>query len=123
MMIGADSLYHRLFSHPQMVEGLVREFVPDAMAAGVDFAGMERVNAKFHAGRRKRRDGDVIWRLPTHDGPDIYLYILLEFQSTIDRWMVVRMLVYVGLLWQQIIKEKQVEAPRPPAAGAAGCSV
>ena len=108
-MIGSDSLYHRLFSHPLMVEGLVREFVPDAMTAGIDFTRMETVNAKFHARAGKRRDGDVVWRLPTHGGSDIYLYILLEFQSRIDRWMAVRMQVYVGLLWQQIIKENRLK--------------
>ncbi len=108
-MTDSDSLYHRLFSHPLMVEGLVREFVPEAMAAGIDFSRMEMVPAKFHARRGKRRDGDVIWRLPTRDGPDIYLYILLEFQSKIDRWMSVRMQVYVGLLWQQIIRELKLK--------------
>ena len=109
-MIDSDSLYHRLFSHPLMVEGLVREFVPEAMAAGIDFGRMEMVPAKFHARRGKRRDGDVIWRLPTRDGTDIYLYILLEFQSKIDRWMPVRMQVYVGLLWQQIIREHKLKS-------------
>lgn len=109
-MIDPDSLYHRLFSHPLMVEGLVREFVPEAMAAGIDFARMEMVPAKFHARRGKRREGDVIWRLPTRDGTDIYLYILLEFQSKIDRWMPVRMQVYVGLLWQQIIREHKLKS-------------
>lgn len=74
-MTDSDSLYHRLFSNPLMVEGLVREFVPDAMAAGIDFNGMERINAKFHANQGKRRDGDVIWRLcglamaADHQGP------------------------------------------------------
>ena len=29
-MSGSDTLYHRLFSHPPMVEQLVREFVPEA---------------------------------------------------------------------------------------------
>ncbi len=33
-MADSDALYHRLFSHPLMVEQLVREFVPEAMAAG-----------------------------------------------------------------------------------------
>ena len=68
----SDTLYHRLFSHPIMVEQLVREFVPEAMAVGVDFARMERVNAKFHAGRGRRREGDVIWRLPMPGGTDVY---------------------------------------------------
>jgi len=54
-----------------MVEGLIREFVPEAMAAGIDFGQMLRVNAKFHARRGKRREGDVIWRLPTGDGTEV----------------------------------------------------
>ncbi|KAF0117524.1 MAG: transposase [Rhodospirillaceae bacterium] len=105
----SDSLYHRLFSHPLMVEHLVREFVPEAMAAGLDFSRMERVNAKFHASTGSSREGDVIWRIPTRNGGEIYLYILLEFQSTVDWWMVVHSVVYVGLLWQQIIKERRLK--------------
>lgn len=30
-----DSLYHRLVSHPLMTEQLIRDFLPDAMAAGL----------------------------------------------------------------------------------------
>lgn len=104
-MSGPDALYHRLFSHPLMVEQLVREFVPEAMATGLDFARMEKVAAKFHARAGERREGDVIWRLPTGDGTDIYLYLLLEFQSRSDWWMAVRTQVYEGLLWQQIVAE------------------
>ncbi|CAK0777422.1 transposase [Azospirillaceae bacterium] len=105
----SDSLYHRLFTHPIMVEQLVREFVPEAMAVGLDFTRMESVNAKFHSRRGRRREGDVIWRLPTKDGLDIYLYLLFEFQSTIIEWMAVRTQVYIGLLWQQIIKERNLK--------------
>jgi len=105
-----DSLYHRLFSHPVMVEQLVRDFLPDAMAVGLDFGGMERVVAKFHDRTGQRRDSDVIWRLPTLDGPEIYLHLLLEFQSSSDWWMAVRAQVYEGLLWQQVIAEKQLKA-------------
>lgn len=105
-----DSIYHRLFSHPIMVEQLVREFVPEAMAAGLDFSHMARVNAKFHASTGSRREGDVIWRIPTSGGEDIYLYLLCEFQSTVDWWMPVRTQVYEGLLWQHVIAEKKLKA-------------
>ena len=108
-MTDSDTLYHRLFSHPLMVEGLIREFVPEAMAIGLDFARMELVNTKFRSRMGRRRESDVIWRLPTKDGYDIFLYILLEFQSRISRWMAVRMQVYTGLLWQYIIKEKKLK--------------
>ena len=109
-MADSDTLYHRLYSHPLMVEQLVRDFVPEAMAAGLDFSRMQRVNAKFHGRRGKRREGDVIWRLPTGDGVDIYLYLLFEFQSQSDWWMAVRTQVYEGLLWQHIVAEKKLKA-------------
>jgi hypothetical protein len=48
--------------------------------------------------------------LPTHEGADIYLYLLIEFQSESDWWMAVRMQVYQGLLWQQIINEQNLKS-------------
>ncbi|CAA7619557.1 conserved hypothetical protein [Magnetospirillum sp. SS-4] len=108
-MSSPDALYHLLFSHPLMVEQLVREFVPEAMAVGLNFAGMERVNAKFHDRDGKRREGDVIWRMPTSGGDDVFLYIMCEFQSSVDWWMAVRTQVYEGLLWQHVIAEKKMK--------------
>src|ERR1700735_1114877 len=112
-MTDHDALSHRLFSHPVMVEHLVREFVPEAMAAGLHFDRMERVNAKAHAealdGETHRREGDVIWRLPIEGGLDLYLYLLLEFQARTDWWMAVRTQIYEGLLWQQIIVERKLK--------------
>jgi hypothetical protein len=42
-----------------MVEGLVREFIPNALAADLDFRALQRVNPKFHIGRlaAARREG------------------------------------------------------------------
>ena len=93
-----------------MVEMLVREFVPQALTGGLDFSRLQRVNTKFHTGRRsaRRRESDVIWRLPTHAGTEIYLYLLFEFQSEIDWWMAVRTQIYQGLLWQQVIDERKL---------------
>ena len=109
-MPGADQIYHRLFSHPLMVEHLARDFLNDAMAAGLDFQAMERMTAKSYGRTGARRDGDVIWRIPTDYGTDVYLYLLLEFQSQSDPWMAVRTLVYQGLLWQQVIAEKRLKS-------------
>ena len=103
-----DALYHRLFSHPGMVAQLLREFVAEPWLADLDLESMERINAKFHAEDSERRDGDVIWRIPLTRGGDAYLLLMLEFQSTPDRWMALRVMVYAGLLWQHIIKEKRL---------------
>jgi len=54
------------------------------------------VNAKLHAEGLERREGDVIYRINLTSGDEIYIYLLLEFQSKPQRWMPVRLLLYVG---------------------------
>ena len=105
-----DTLYHRLFSDPRMVAELLREFVAGPWLDDLDLARMERLNAKFHTETTERRDGDMIWRIPRHEGGDTYLVLLLEFQSTSDHWMALRALVYAGLLWQHLVKEQRLPA-------------
>jgi predicted transposase YdaD len=103
-----DALYHRLFSHPGLVAQLLSEFIVEPWVGDLELGEMERVNAKFHSETGERRDSDVVWRIPLKAGGDAYLLLLLEFQSTPDRWMALRVSVYAGLLWQHIIKEKRL---------------
>jgi len=56
-----DSLYHRLFTHPIIVEQLIREFVSEAMRVVLEFSRMELVNAKFYSSKGKRREEDIIF--------------------------------------------------------------
>jgi len=52
----------------------------------------------------------MIWRIPRRGGGDAWLVPLLEFQSTPDPWMVLRAMVYAGLLRQHLVKEKRLPA-------------
>jgi hypothetical protein len=44
-------------------------------------------------------------------GEWIYVYLLLEFQSRSDPWMALRMQVYVGLLYQDLVKRHELPQP------------
>jgi len=103
-----DALYHRFFSDPAVVAQLLHEFVAGPWLDGLDLDGMERLTTKFHADTGERRDGDLVWRIPHRDGGDAYVMLLLEFQSTSDQWMALRMLVYAGLLWQHLVRERRL---------------
>ena len=52
-----------------------------------------------------QRHGDLVWRVRFHDERWLYLVLHLEFQSTVDRAMAVRMLAYTTLLYQKLIGE------------------
>ena len=104
-----DASYKLLFSHARMVEDLLRGFVHEAWVRDVDLTTLERVSdSQISDDLRSRRD-DLVWRVRW--GPDwLYLYLLLEFQSTVDPYMAVRVLVYVGLLYQALIRAGQLPA-------------
>ena len=107
-----DAGYKLLFSAPEVVRDLVLGFIPDAWLHGLDYTTLEKVPASHVADDLRQRSDDVVWRVRT--GEDwLYLYILIEFQSTVDPFMAVRMLVYVGLLYQDLIRREEVKPGRP----------
>jgi hypothetical protein len=64
------------------------------------------VSGSYFSDDLREREDDLIWRVRWGEGW-LYVYLLLEFQSTVDRYMAVRLLTYVGLLYQDLIKSKQ----------------
>ncbi|HIK73581.1 MAG TPA: transposase, partial [Alcanivorax sp.] len=63
----------------------------------------------------RSRHNDAIWRVRW--GQEwIYIYLLLEFQSTVDRFMPVRILTYTGLLYQDLVRRQELDNSRklPP---------
>jgi hypothetical protein len=63
----------------------------------------------------RARADDVVWRARWGESRD-YLYVLIEFQSTVEPYMAVRILTYVGLMYQDLIKAAPlaVESGLPP---------
>jgi len=99
-----DSSYKFLFSIPEMVRDLVLGFIPDPWLHSLDFTTLEKVSGSYVSEDFKQREDDVVWRVKV--GEDwVYLYLLIEFQSSVDKYMALRMMVYVGLLYQDLIKQ------------------
>lgn len=103
-----DLRYRLLFSQPRMVQELLRGFVEERCIERLDFSTLERVSASYVSqGLRSQgltnRESDVVWKLRFQDGSLVYIYILLEFQSEVQKFMAVRLMVYLGLLYQDLI--------------------
>ncbi|MCP4700351.1 MAG: Rpn family recombination-promoting nuclease/putative transposase [Gammaproteobacteria bacterium] len=97
-----DPSYIKLFSHPQMVEDLLLGFVDEEWVAEVDFSTLETVKDSFITDDLRKRYDDIIWRVRWGDRW-LYVYLLMEFQSSVNSFMAVRLMVYVGLLYQHLI--------------------
>ena len=110
-----DTSYRLLFSHAEMVRDLLTGFVPEEWVAELNLDSLEKMNGSYVSDDLRSRHSDAIWRVRWgHDW--IYIYLLLEFQSTVDRFMAVRILSYTGLLYQDLIRRQELDDARelPP---------
>jgi predicted transposase/invertase (TIGR01784 family) len=110
-----DLSYRRLFSQPRMVRPrmvreLLRDFVEESWIERLDFSTLERVNASYVSKTLKNREGDLVWKLRLREGETVYVYILLELQSEVQPFMAVRLMVYLGLLYQDLIDRGELLA-------------
>ena len=100
-----DAAYKRLFSRPGMVRDLLRGFAARDWSGALDFASLTPLPASYVSRDLRQRHGDLVWRVRFGGERWLYLVLLLEFQSGVDRAMAVRMLTYSGLLYQRLVAE------------------
>ena len=88
-----DASYKKIFAHRRTIGDLLRGFA-GKLARHLDFSTLERLPASFVTEHLGQRHADMLWKIQTADGSWLYLLVLLEFQSTIDHDMALRMLDY-----------------------------
>jgi len=103
-----DQCYKLLFSQRALVKDLLCGFVHEDWVPRVDFSTLEKVNNEYISNELLKRSNDLVWRLRLADDEWLYVYVLLEFQSRNDHWMALRLMTYVGLLYQDLIKSGQL---------------
>ncbi|HQT05098.1 MAG TPA: Rpn family recombination-promoting nuclease/putative transposase [Thiotrichales bacterium] len=102
-----DTGYKLLFSHAELVQQLLEGFAPPELVSLLDFSTLKLASGSYVTPAMKQREDDVVWSVSMGEST-LYLYILLEFQSTVDAAMPVRMMQYVSALYESLIKEKSV---------------
>ena len=100
-----DAAYKHLFSRPRIVRDLLRGFAARDWSGALDFTSLTPLPASYVSRDLQQRHGDLLWRIRFGGERWLYLLLLLEFQSGVDRAMAVRMLTYSGLLYQRLVAE------------------
>ena len=97
-----------------MVRDLLLDYLPGAWVKQADFNTLERINASYVSESERQRHDDMVWRLKVGD-QWVWVYLILEFQSEPDPWMALRMMVYVGLLAQHLVRQGELQDGHLPA--------
>lgn len=102
-----DVAYRDLFTHPELVEDLLRHFVKEPWVAEIDFTSLQRESEISVVRRRGARIRDVVWSVRFR-GRTLFILILIEFQSRLDPVMALRQLVYVASFYQDLHRQKRL---------------
>ncbi|TVQ22278.1 MAG: hypothetical protein EA383_15735 [Spirochaetaceae bacterium] len=101
-----DSAWKYLFSSPKVVHQLLTRFVDDEVFSGVTVEDITPFDKSFVSDEFLDRESDVIYRVRSGDR-DVYIYVLIEFQSTVDKSIPIRMLHYILGLYDQFYRTSQ----------------
>ena len=94
-----------------MVRDLLAGFVPREWVEELDLSTLERWPGSHVSDDLRQRHQDRVWRVRLRDRW-LYVLVLLEFQSAVDRTMAVRILAYTALLYQDLLRASS--DPLPP---------
>jgi len=110
-----DKTWRKFFSHPDMLKELLEGYIAEEFIREINFEKIQKLNNTYINKKFKKRETDLIVKLLTYKGVETYIYLLLEFQSTVDKYMALRLLNYITLFYQDLIDQGQVKDKLLPA--------
>ena len=108
-----DAAWKLLFSFPVMPHDLLARFVPRKWVEHLDLSKSTDRSGNLVSNGLLQRHQDVVWEVPFRDRPDSVL-VALEFQSTVDPTMAVRMLVYTAMHYQGRLRKRESPGKQDP---------
>jgi hypothetical protein len=95
-----DSLFRQAFAHPARAAGVLRAALPAQVAARIDWDGLQPAPASFVDQVLQQSHVDLVFHARFRDDGDALLWLMLEHQSTVERWMALRVVEVEGRMWQ-----------------------
>jgi predicted transposase/invertase (TIGR01784 family) len=108
-----DKGYKRLFSNKLFFRQLIETFVTEEWVKDIDFDQLEKMDKSFISAHYKETESDIIYRVKFNN-EDAYIYLLLEFQSTVNWFMALRMLNYISNFYMDYVERDKKIKKLPP---------
>jgi len=104
-----DKGYKYLFSTKRVFLQLLKSFLRQSWVHKIDESSLERIDKSFILQDFKGKEADIIYKVRI-DENEVFFYILLELQSTVDYQMPYRLLQYMLEIWRTILKDTEGKA-------------
>jgi predicted transposase/invertase (TIGR01784 family) len=108
-----DTGYKRLFSNKTIFRQLLETFVNEAWVRELDLSTCQTIDKSFISAHYKETESDIIYKIRMKER-DVYIVLLIEFQSTVDRFMVLRLLNYLTNFYMDYVASNKNVKMLPP---------
>lgn len=98
-----DKSYKTLFSNKDIFLNLINDFTEEKWKNELTAENLTLVNKSFILADYEEVEADIVYQAEI-EGQKVIFYILLEFQSSIDHSMPIRLLMYMIEIWREMLK-------------------
>lgn len=108
-----DSGYKRLFSNKTIFRQFIETCIHEDWVQDLDFAACKKLDKSFISENYQETESDIIYEVKFW-GQKSYLIILIEFQSTVARFMALRVLNYITNFYMDYLESNSKIKTLPP---------
>lgn len=98
-----DKSYKTLFSNKDIFLNLINDFTEEQWKKEITTDNLTLVNKSFILADYEEVEADIVYQAEI-GGQRVIFYVLLEFQSSIDHSMPIRLLMYMIEIWREMLK-------------------
>jgi len=109
-----DRGYKLLFSFTKIFQQLIEGYVEGDWKSRLDYGKSQRIDKTFILKGLEKEESDILYKVPLlgEKEKEIFLYVLIEQQSTVDYSLAFRVLLYLVDIWTEVYKNTDEKSRR-----------
>jgi predicted transposase/invertase (TIGR01784 family) len=109
-----DRYFREVFSDPNVVRDLLRNYLPPAAVDALNLATLELQQESFIDEELRPHFTDLLYAVQQQGGVPAHVYILFEHKSYADRLTSFQLLRYLVRIWERMLRQGEPLAPVIP---------
>jgi hypothetical protein len=119
--------FEKVFSRTDVASDLIQHYLPPKTVEKLDLSTIQPLNKSFISKALKVIESDLLFSVLTKTGDPIFIYLLLEHKSFVDRWVMLQLLTYIVKICEDQhahnkqkrveIRQKNMEQGKPENEG------
>jgi len=104
-----DRLFKEMFSRREVVISYIENFIPKKIVSNMDLSTLEISKDSFISKDLKELYSDILYKTYMKDGSDVYVYLLFEHKSYVDKFIPFQLLKSMIAVWEFELKRLREE--------------